>query len=79
MADAFLIDTENIVDFENDTANAPADLDSTFAEIVAKYNAMINKTTGHYHDDVDSRNISAQVSGLTMTEFAIAQLMGFYT
>lgn len=53
------IDTNLIHDFENDTANSASDLDSTFSEIVAKFNTMLDTLTGHRHDGLDSRYFDA--------------------
>jgi hypothetical protein len=71
------IDNNKITTFTNQTANSPTDLDNTITEIVDKFNAMLETATGHSHDGTDSRSISSSVSGLTMEEFAVAQIMGW--
>lgn len=74
MAD-FLIDAGSITTFA-DTQKGVSELNSTISKIVDKYNAAFNVTTGHSHDDVDSRSISSGASGLTQIELAIARMMG---
>ena len=76
-ASSMIIDTGDITDFENNTNLSEDDLDDTFSEIVTKFNAMLETATGHSHDGTNSRGISSTVAGLTIGEYAIAQIMGW--
>ena len=68
-----LIDTGNITTFANNTANAPAALNTTLDEIVDTYNAAFHASTGHSHSGAtgDAPSISSGVGSLTVTELGI--------
>lgn len=73
------IDTTAWNTFEDSTANAPDNLNNAISEIVSKFNAMIDETSGHYHDGADSRKIFGDLGNYTISEFAKAQIMGMFT
>ena len=74
----FDIDTTEIVDFEDGTANSPDDVDASLEEIVTQYNASMNKTTGHYHDGTNSRLVYGGITGFTTEEMFLLMLCGAF-
>ena len=79
MADSSLaIDSDDIVTLMNGTANTAVDVNTNVNTIVAAFNASLETETGHYHDGTDSRSVGSGFAGLTVTEFAIATLMGVF-
>jgi hypothetical protein len=75
-ASTMKIDSANIVTVVNGTANAAADVNTSVSEIVTKFNAALETSTGHNHDGTNSRTISMGVAGLTSLEWTVAQIMG---
>ncbi len=79
MADStFALDPANIKTLADDTANAVADVNTTITEISTQFDAMLETSSGHTHDGVDSPSISAGIGSLTMREVLVAQIMGGY-
>lgn len=77
MADSSLaIDTGVIVTLADDDQNAVADANTNTDEIVTKFNAAFETSTGHTHDGTDSSSISAGIGALTSLEIAVARVMG---
>ncbi len=77
MADSsMIIDSGNITTFADEVANDPDLLDSTIAEIVDKFNALIETATGHDHDGTNSKSVSAGIGNLSLLEVQIARIMG---
>ncbi len=70
------IDTGVIVTLVDDTENSVANQNTNFTEIVTKFNAHSNTTTGHSHDGTDSRAISAGIGSLSSLELVVGQIMG---
>lgn len=70
------VDTETIVTLADDDQNAVANLNTNFDEIVTKFNAMLETSTGHSHDDVDSPSISIGIGNLTAVQYSDAVFMG---
>ena len=68
-----LIDTGNITTFANNTANAPAALNTTLDEIVTAHNGAFHATLGHKHSSAtgDAPSISSGVGSLTVAELGI--------
>ena len=78
MADSTLIiDRDEITTFADDTRFSYSDINDTITEICDKFDAMLETATGHSHDGTDSRAVSSTVAGLTLEEYAIAQIGGF--
>jgi len=70
------IDTDNITDFEDGTVNQSATIDSTFSEVVTKFNASLETSTGHSHDGTDSRKTG---NGYSPAEMLRGSIMGLWT
>ena len=66
-----------ITTFTNQTDNTPTTVNSTISEIVTKFNAMLETTSGHSHDGTDSRSLASGVAGLTVQELSVARIMGW--
>ena len=66
----------NIKTFTSATENAVADLNTTVTELQTKFNAMFETSTGHSHDGVDSKSVSAGIGALTSLELVVGQIMG---
>lgn len=70
-----VIDTSLIVTLENLTVNSVADLNNMISEIVTKFNATLETTSGHNHDAVTSRFISVGNSAITSQDL-LTMLIG---
>ena len=77
MADSTMkINRNNITTFANSTANNATDLNNTITEIIDKFDAMLETSTGHDHDGVDSPLVFGGVTNMNAEEFAVACIMG---
>lgn len=72
------ISSGDIIDLANDTANDSDDVDANVSAIVTAFNAMLETSTGHDHDGTNSKSVGTGFAGLTVTEFAVATLMGVF-
>ena len=68
----FAIDIPN--DLENNTTNAPADVDENFTEVETQFNASMETATGHDHDGINSKKIGT--GNLNTEELALAIWIG---
>ncbi len=72
------IDTTKIIDLESNKKNNPDQIDTMITEIVTKFNAALETVSGHYHTGTDSRLITSGMTGFTLEEIAICQIMGVF-
>ena len=72
------IDTDEIVDFSTKDANDPDDLDYTVGEIVTKFNAMLETSTGHDHDGSNSPALASGITGWSYEDITLALLAGAF-
>lgn len=77
-ASSMAIGSGSLVTAVNGTANAASDLNTNISAVVAAFNASLETATGHNHDGTNARSISSGVAGLTMTEYTVARIMGWY-
>jgi len=78
MADSsMIIDRTEVPTFADDTIYSISDLNDAFTELMDKFDAMLETAAGHSHDGTDSRAVSSTVAGLSLEDYAIAQIMGF--
>lgn len=61
-----------------DTANAVAAVNANFTEIQTQFNAAFETASGHYHDGTDSRIIYGGISGFTIEDIQLMQILGFF-
>jgi len=73
-----IVTAANITTFANASVNTATDLNTTITEIVDTINAALETATGHNHDGTNSRSVSSTVAGLTIAEYAVAQIMGWF-
>lgn len=73
-ASSLAIDTDEIVTIECLTTNSASDLNTTHNEIVTKFNAMAETSTGHHHDGTDSRLLSG--SSFSSADLLMMQIGG---
>lgn len=79
MADSSMaIDSTKITNFANGDALTETDLDTTVGEIVEKFDAMLETSTGHDHDGTNSKAIGSGFAGLSTSEYVIAIAGGLY-
>lgn len=79
MADSSMaIDTGEIVDFSTKDANDPDELDNTISEIVTKFNAMLDTSTGHNHDSINSPALASGITGWSYESLTLALLAGAF-
>lgn len=71
------MDSADFITLANQIANAPAEVDDNFSQVITDFNDAFDTNAGHSHDDIDSRKLGG--GAFSATELMRFQMMGFFT
>ena len=72
------LDSSKFIDLESGEKNDPDQVDTMITELRTKFNAMLETVTGHYHTGTDSKIITSGITGFTLEDIAVCQILGLF-
>ena len=75
MAGTMQIDTSDITDLVNLTANDATEVDGNTDVVVSAFNVSMDTSTGHNHDGVNSKVVNAGITGYSLEDMMLVSMI----